>query len=368
MRKLIVAWALFGLALVPVISCLEAVGQINIYTSIPPCPFGTDIYQYAVKVVQGTTQSSSVTPNDPLGEGLYHTSVNVHNPSANVVPYRIKLAIAGHNGLPGTITVPFVVHQLASDEVTQYDGEDFNSMLAQMGPVPGFYEGYFVIECEAELDVVAVYTGSILGNFALATMETERVPARVTRVSCCVGLNPTTINTGPLTSQWPPNTPWQSPWLITEVPVVSTLVLGDAPLSSYIPGCSWPPPSDPSAGWVGTNCPCSGGSTGPGDYVYTLYFCLCCDFSNVVLSFKFSADDIVADVLLNDQQLDPSYSSGYGATGWVWLSSASPNDPNNLFLCGMNHLDIKVTNASQGPSGLMVEFGTIFAETGGYCP
>ena len=365
MRKSIIAWALFGLALVLAMSCVEAVGQIHvdIFGTIPPCQSGSEvIYQYAVKVVQGKTEGLFVPPNDPLGAGLYRTSVNVHNPSANLVDYRIKLAVAGHNGLPGPITVPFVVHQLASDEVTQYDGVDFDSMLLTIPAWYDFFEGYFVIECEAELDVVAVYTGSVLGNAALATMETERVPARQISVPCCVGLDHATVSTGPLTQVG--TTPWQTPWLITVVPggSGSTLVLGDAPLSNVTPSC-WTPSPDPSCvAWVGTDCP---GSTVDGDYVYTLYFCLCCDFSNVVMSFKFWADDD-AQVFLNGLSL-ASYTTATGSgAGTVWVSSAGPDDPNHLFVCGMNRLDIVVTNSAQGPSGLMVQ-GWINADSGGYC-
>jgi hypothetical protein len=361
MRKLIVAWALFGLALVPAISCVEAVGQFT--PTIPPCPIGSEvIYQYAVKVVQGKTEGLFIPPFDPLGAGLYRTSVNVHNPSASIVDYRIKLAIAGHNGLPGPIT-PFVVHQLASDEVTQYDGVDFDSMLLTIPAWYDFFEGYFVIESKAELDVVAVYTGSILEDFALATMETERVPARLVSVPCCVRLDYVTISTGPSTQAG--TTPWQSPWLITEVPGGSTLVLGDAPLSNVTWGCGWPPSPDPSGvAWIGTDCPGgSTGPTGPDDYVYTLYFCLCCDYRNVVMNIEFWAVE-TAQVFLNDDPV--SLSGPLAAHGSLVRSSMSPNDPNFKFLCGMNHLDIHVEHTNAGPSGLMVQ-GWINADSGGYC-
>jgi len=230
-----------------------------------------------------------------------------------------------------------------------------------------------VIECEAELDVVAVYTGSVLGNATLATMETERVPARQVSVPCCVALSPTPINTGPLTQAG--TTPWQSPWLITAVPSSgSTLVLGDpAPISAISSVCTWQQSYDTNIyAWVGTDCP--GGSTGPtgpnDDYVYTLYFCLCCDFRNVVLHFEFWAADM-GEVFLNDGGVSLSLSGAPAFYDTVYLTNAIPNDPNYVlgkrFVCGMNHLDIHVQHTNAGPSGLMV-LGTISADSGGYCP
>ena len=130
-----------------------------------------NVNQYAVKVVQGTIPTSG-DPRAPLGPGIYFTSVNVHNPWDFTVEYFTKYAAAGDSGNGGVVG-PWNTHQLKLDAVTQYHAADF---IADPVP-PAFREGYFVIECSYELDIVGVYTGSMLDG-RLATMKIERVPAR----------------------------------------------------------------------------------------------------------------------------------------------------------------------------------------------
>ena len=152
-------------------------------TVAPPCGYNHPVvyrYQYAVKVVQGVSDPGGTNPLDPLSPGRYFTSVIIHNPwSCQCVCFRVKLAIAGHFGNSGPITNWFYPKCLIPDGVTEYDGEDFAVML---GSPPIFYEGYFVIESEDELDVVGVYTVTSTDspcNQSVA-MHQERVPARRT--------------------------------------------------------------------------------------------------------------------------------------------------------------------------------------------
>jgi hypothetical protein len=58
---------------------------------------------------------------------------------------------------------------------TEYDGPSFNELLHGS---PDFFDGYLLIECRKELDVVGVYTGAALPNGVLVAMHMERVPAR----------------------------------------------------------------------------------------------------------------------------------------------------------------------------------------------
>ncbi|MEN6370047.1 MAG: hypothetical protein ABFD77_10200 [Thermotogota bacterium] len=139
-------------------------------------------YEYSVKVVQGPCD------NEGIGWGMFFTTVNIHNPwQCQAVHYRIKLAVAGYGG--GLGPVPSWVdprQPLIADGVTEYDGAYFYTMPTYP-QIPGgvFFEGYFVIQSEDELDVVAVYTGSGFPDpkSQLATMYSERVPAR--RIEVC---------------------------------------------------------------------------------------------------------------------------------------------------------------------------------------
>jgi hypothetical protein len=164
--------------------------------TVVPCGYHQQVvyrYQYAVKVIQGKTPGpfDGTTPLDPLSPGLYFTSVNIHSPwSCQCVCFRVKLTIAGHFGSPGPITKWFYPRCLIPDGVTEYDGEDFALML-QFIVVPGtfnpnFYEGYFVIESEDELDVVGVYTVTSADDPLRqpVAMHQERVPAR--RIEICM--------------------------------------------------------------------------------------------------------------------------------------------------------------------------------------
>lgn len=109
------------------------------------------IYQYAVKFlctsnIPGTSQTTT-----SLLPGSYATVVNVHNPNAASVGFRMKLASAS-----GDIS-GFIKGELKPDQATKVDC----SQLGKFGPHPihGF-EGFLVIESPLSLDVVAVYTAA----------------------------------------------------------------------------------------------------------------------------------------------------------------------------------------------------------------
>jgi hypothetical protein len=138
------------------------------------------VNQYAVKVIQGSITTESKTK--PIGPGVYYTSVNIHNTTPIDVKetiYHVKLALSGSNGVAGKISnwQKFV---LKYDEVTEFDSTGFNALLtASLIALPTFIEGFFVIECETELDVVGVYTGAAAQDLHLGAMHLERVPKRL---------------------------------------------------------------------------------------------------------------------------------------------------------------------------------------------
>jgi len=173
----------------------------------------------------------------------------------------------------------------------------------------------------------------------------------------CYGGLDLTISTGPCT-----------PWLITQVPLSgSTLQVGPAPVSaSCLP---WASPPNANVTWVGTPCT---GTTGPGTYVYEYTFCLCDCYSNVQMKFYLWAEDSAKVFLNNGPQIFGTplvpLPSWWSAPGGYLVDVSSPNcaTPNG-FVIGVNTLKIEVSNASPGPSGMMVS-GWIGAYVGRCCP
>ena len=289
-------------------------------TPIPiPIP-SKGLYQYAVKVIQGGIQVGSKTT--PIGPGIYFTSVNVHNPWRHKVNYAVKLAVSGPHGKPGTIS-PFQLHQLGPDEATEYDYMDF-------GNPQSFLESYFVIESEAELDVVGVYTGAAVQDGRLGAMHMERVPVRI--IPRCKDLK-MDISTG--VAQWrlaPPLPPGSTP----------PMVVGPAPIS--MPPCSAWVPATGSAKWVGT----SGSNSGAkGDYTYELSFCLCWTFQNAQINLTLWADN-QAKLLFNNSPTTPPATGSDAFTG----SGLAVNITSG-FIVGMNKLTVVVTN-NGGPTGMLL--------------
>ncbi len=302
-------------------------------------------YQYAVKVIQGGIKAGIKT--QPIGPGIYFTSVNVHNPWRHEVKYAVKLAVSGHNGMPkpGTIS-PFQGHVLGPDEVTEYDHKGFTTLL---GTLPAFLESYFVIESEEELDVVGVYTGAAVQDGHLGAMHMERVPARI--VPRCGDLN-MDISTG------------VADWRLTAVEVGSTspMLIGPAPLSNPR-NDGWVEPTDP-AKWLGTS-----GTPGPsstahgvvaGEYTYELSFCLCPTFCNAKTDLTLWADN-EAKLFLNGLLIAATVDDyAYQGDG---LSVAITTD--DAFIIGQNKLTVVVTNnepsTGKSSTGMLLK-GTLSAD------
>lgn len=108
-------------------------------------------FQYAVKFlctanIPGTSQTTT-----SLLPGSYETVVNVHNPNAASVVFRMKLASAG-----GDIS-GFIRGELKPDQATKVDCSQLGKFDLHL--IHGF-EGFLVIESPLSLDVVAVYTAA----------------------------------------------------------------------------------------------------------------------------------------------------------------------------------------------------------------
>jgi hypothetical protein len=129
-------------------------------------------YQYAIKFVCGRPDFPVVAP------GRYFTAINVHNPGEKPALVLKKIAVA----LPGEKAGPvsrFFLAQLRPDEALEIDCPD----ILRHAQLQSFLKGFVVLESEAALDVVAVYTA---GHEEVETEDVVRVPPRLVQPAVIV--------------------------------------------------------------------------------------------------------------------------------------------------------------------------------------
>jgi CARDB len=137
-------------------SAAAASGPRPFLAPAPPPGAPQEVFEYVAKIVCGAQED----PKDMrLARGFYATSINVHNPNAEVVKFFKKLALTIPPGdqRPGRI-FPIANDQLEYDQALAVDCDDvarrlFNGTL----PAP-FIEGFIVIQSPRSLDVTAVYS------------------------------------------------------------------------------------------------------------------------------------------------------------------------------------------------------------------
>jgi len=138
--------------------------------------------QYAVKILCGpsgyresppTTYKPGVKPDPRVAPGTYFTAINIHNPTDKAVAVRFKVAVA----LPGKSgpVSRFFDLKVGPDEAVSIDCVQ---LYEYFHAKPEFTDGFTVIESEAELDVVAVYTAAGATG-RVETLKTERVLPRL---------------------------------------------------------------------------------------------------------------------------------------------------------------------------------------------
>ena len=135
--------------------------------SIASSAQGAPKLQYAVKFVCGKSAGNVVA----LGQ--YFTAINVHNPTDQTISFRKKFAIALPHQRPGPVSQSLDGH-LRPNQALEIDCPDiveFSPMRAE------FLKGFAVIESDAELDVVAVYTAAGATG-QVETLDIERVSPR----------------------------------------------------------------------------------------------------------------------------------------------------------------------------------------------
>jgi hypothetical protein len=124
--------------------------------------------QYAAKFICGKSDGTVMAP------GTYFTAINVHNPGNQPVSPKKSVAIALPGENPGPVRqFPEPFQSLGHDQAYEIDCPE----IVRLAPIGGFIKGFVLIETEAELDVVAVYSAAGATG-QVETMEIERVPPR----------------------------------------------------------------------------------------------------------------------------------------------------------------------------------------------
>ncbi len=129
------------------------------------------LYQYAVKIVCGKGDGRI------LAKGIYHTAINIHNPSYETVVFRKKFAVA-LPGKPGIVT-KFFDAKLGPDQALEIDCPE----IMKYTKSKNFVKGFVIIESDFPLDIVAVYTAASIYRKSeeVQSIHTERVKPRKRR-------------------------------------------------------------------------------------------------------------------------------------------------------------------------------------------
>lgn len=140
-------------------------------------------YEYSAKVVCGEQSDPSQLA---LTQGLYATTVNIHNPGTRPVTFFKKLALTRppREQAPGQV-LPIAEDLLHYDQALSVDCPDIERRLFNDddGFPGGFIEGFVVIQSAASLDVTAVYTSSDLEDAGTAgahsSIDVEQIRERL---------------------------------------------------------------------------------------------------------------------------------------------------------------------------------------------
>lgn len=131
-------------------------------------------FEYIVKFVCGSATHEGGPGIQPIVKGEYATCINVHNPSKKPAPFAWKVATAWSQDQPGATTgvSPFRHVHVPLDEggVRAYQCAN----LLSTERISGFAEGFMVIACPIELDIVAVYTARAPDGY-VTTLDVEEI-------------------------------------------------------------------------------------------------------------------------------------------------------------------------------------------------
>ena len=150
------------------------------------CPPLQPKYEYAADLVCGIQRD----PADlRLANGVYATSINIHNPNSAAVRFSKKLALTFPPGeqKPGEIR-KLGEHELGPDEALMVDCTDIQHRLYPQGLPAPYIVGFVVLKSESSLDVSATFSTRILPEKEGAaaghsSVDVERIAEREVRIS-----------------------------------------------------------------------------------------------------------------------------------------------------------------------------------------
>lgn len=158
-------------------------------------------FRYPIKFVCGTMAPLQGTTTDaslPLTRGVYHTAINVHNPSVGQTPtgapqsvtFAKKVAVASSTNADGVPTLPqtpgrvtqFIKATLKPNEAFEIDCREISELTGVLLD-SGYIKGFVVIMSPVELDVTAVYTArpNAATPDGVSTMDVEVIQPKTIR-------------------------------------------------------------------------------------------------------------------------------------------------------------------------------------------
>lgn len=138
------------------------------------------VYEYAAQI-----DCALANDDAALANGLYGTTINIHNPAAGPNGLRWKVAIAvpiTGAGSGGPVS-GFADLNLGSDRAVRIECPTIKARLSASNiQLPAVISGFVVIQSNRPLDVVAVYTAMPIvapSGGPVSAMHVERIPERI---------------------------------------------------------------------------------------------------------------------------------------------------------------------------------------------
>lgn len=135
-----------------------------------------EVFQHSAKIVCGAMRADlgGVLTNGIIAlPGIYAATVNVHNPSYEEIRFRWKHVPAGRAADAGHSK--FVHGKIAADNAQYFDCTQFVQKPDEV------FDGFFVIEAEAPLDVAVYYTATDRVPDGRVSVDVETVKERVSK-------------------------------------------------------------------------------------------------------------------------------------------------------------------------------------------
>ena len=148
----------------------------------------SQVTEYSAKFLCGTINADLPPAAAAMGQGVYNTSINIHNPQLPLQPlpkviFLKKVVISSPEGVTPLAPSSFRVDALTADFAEEVDCRIIRSILGEVDANAPFIEGFVVLLVvpnpppKQELDVVGVYTVTSPQGQSIS-LEMERITPR----------------------------------------------------------------------------------------------------------------------------------------------------------------------------------------------